>query len=245
MKRILGVIFAIFMVLGCASLGGVFLTRDNHIKSSENESVQVSAIIPTRHYMHFYTNGGSAPEPRPYQIGNISLTNYGYGFNVNSNGYLESQNKGVASSYAMLKITFNALTAYGDSSPSFTIRYISNGENNFDYAIFSNLDSTLSKSNTADSTYYKRTYGETSPYERSVTYSNISNGYHSIYVKYRKDGSANVGNDTLQLMFESDYNNNNFSSDLWKYQFDGMMYGTLPTATRSGYLFDGWYTNHL
>ena len=191
--------------------------------------------MPSRPRFYAYGNGGTTSLVRPQQIYSINLTNYSYGFSVNSNGYFESQNKGVDSSYAMMKIQFSA-----NAGASFTIKYISYGESNYDYAIFSNLDSALSESNTADSSYYKRTYGESSPNEKSITYSNITGGSHFIYVKYRKDKSVNNGSDTLQIFFESDAQVGGDSVQRW--QYIGLMYGTLPIATRTGYTFGGWWT---
>ena len=89
---------------------------------------------------------------RNYIISSIYLTNYEYGFKTNSAGYLESQNKGVNSSYAMIKIRF-----YAQTSGTFTIYYICNAENNYDYALFSNLNSTLSQSSMSVTSYSNST----------------------------------------------------------------------------------------
>ncbi len=191
--------------------------------------------VPSRTRFYAYGNDGTVSPPRGYFVNSFSLTYYGYGFKTNSAGYLESQNQGAHNSYSMVKISFNA-----SSTGTFSIKYISNGENNYDYAIFSNLDSSLSQSSTADTTYFKRTYGESSTQEKTLTYTINSTGSHYIYVKYRKDGSSNSGMDSLQLFFETDWSGSGNSSST--YQFVGMKYGTLPTATRTGYTFGGWWT---
>ncbi len=190
--------------------------------------------VPSRTQFYAYGNDGTVSPPRGYNVNSISLTYYGYGFKTNSAGYLESQNKGVASSYSMVKIRFNA-----SASGIFTIKYISSGESSYDYAIFSNLDSALQANNMEDTSYFKSAKGEPSTAEKSVTYS-VSSGWHDIYVKYRKDGSVDNGNDSVQLFFETDWSGSGNSSST--YQFVGMKYGTLPTATRTGYTFGGWWT---
>ncbi len=190
--------------------------------------------VPSRTQFYAYGNDGTVSPPRGYNVNSISLTYYGYGFKTNSAGYLESQNKGVASSYSMVKIRF-----YASASGIFTIKYISSGESSYDYAIFSNLDSALQANNMEDTSYFKSAKGEPSTAEKSVTYS-VSSGWHDIYVKYRKDGSVNNGNDSVQLFFETDWSGSGNSSST--YQFVGMKYGTLPTATRTGYTFGGWWT---
>ena len=238
--------FAMVIGISLATCGGVLLSSYGGEKYSDksnisvgegdgNQNVQSEATLPERSSFKFDATGGTITYSRDYQIGDMTITNYGYGFEVNPNGYLESQNKGVSSSFAMLKIYFFAYK----SSASFTIRYISYGESNYDYAIFGNLDQTLSASSAEDSTYYKRTHGESSADEKSLTYSNIAYGSHEIYIKYRKDGSVNSGNDTLQLFFENDY----YYGQTAKWHYKGMQYGTLPTATKPGYEFKGWYAN--
>ena len=235
MKRIMSLIFVIFMVAVCSIAGGVLLSGCGS-KGGEDTNIETSATVPSRIIFQTDLNGGGTMTlPRAQQIYSMSLTFYGYGFATNSRGWFESQNKGVNSSYSMMRISFSA-----NSGASFTIRYRSYGESNYDYAIFGNLDQTLSEDYTADSTYYKRTYGESSPNDYYVTYSGISSGSHYIYVKYRKDGSQHSNDDTLQLFFESDGQYTNSYTSHWQYV--GLMIGQLPTATRSGYVFDGWWT---
>ncbi len=250
MKKIVSIMFAMVIGISLAIGGGVLLSSYGGEKYSDksnisvgegdgNQNVQIDATLPQRKDYYFNGNGGTVHQVRENQISDISLTNYGNGFEVNAKGYLESQNKGVNNSYAMLKIRFNARV----SNSSFTIRYISSGETSWDFALFSNLDVGLLESNVIDNSekVYKSTKSESSTDEKSVTYSNISSGTHYIWIKFRKDGSVNQGNDSLQLFFES---------DIWddrqpalKYHYKGMQYGTLPTATKPGYEFKGWYTN--
>ena len=141
----------------------------------------------------------------PYTIEDTLITNYtvtkpdsgSYTFALNSNNYYESNNKGVQSSYALAKITFTA--PRNDSI--FALDCISYGENNYDYGLLSNLDTTLSSNNTVDnsSMLYYNFYGKASTNVVRITYTGITAGEHFIYVKYRKDGSADSGYDSFQF----------------------------------------------
>ncbi len=133
------------------------------------------------------------------QVDNISVTkpdSGSYTFALNSNGYYESNNKGVNSSYALCKVTFNALY----DGCSLVVDCISYGENNFDYGILSKIDTTLTSSSSADSTNVAKSfYGLSSPKVQRYIYGNISVGEHYIYIKYRKDSSGHSYNDSLQF----------------------------------------------
>jgi hypothetical protein len=72
-------------------------------------------------------------------------------------------------------------------------------ENNCDYGILSNLDTTLTLSSNADYTnVYKSFSGQNSSAVQQVTYS-IPSGEHFIYIKYKKDGSQHINNDSFQF----------------------------------------------
>lgn len=116
-----------------------------------------------------------------------------YNFVLNSNEYYESQNKGVQSSYAVCRIDFSG-------SNTLILDCINSGENNYDFGILSNIDTTLSLSSSADTTgVFKSFKGESSNSVVSITYSNIDSSDHFIYVKFIKDGSQDSGNDSLQF----------------------------------------------
>lgn len=113
-------------------------------------------------------------------------------FKLNSNGYYESQCKGVNNGWSLCKVEFNIAGNY-------TLQCISNGENNYDFGILSTINNTLEASNKVDSTNVKKSFkGSSSTSVQSVAYSGVKVGDY-IYVKYRKDGSVNSGNDTLQF----------------------------------------------
>jgi len=226
-----------------SKVGGDLVTDSFFVTSSRTVyarwiAVGGNAELPESTKLTAHKNSGTETLPRQKQISNLTLSYYGYGFKANSSGYLESQNAGVNSSFSMIGIKFTAT-----ANASFTINYISYGESNYDYAVFSNLDRALGLSWSEDTDYYKRTYGESSSSVKTLTYSGISSGTHNIYIKYRKDGSQHVGADSLQLWFSNDYFASSSSiPDPYKFHFQGMRYGTLPTLTRTGYTFDGWYT---
>ncbi len=246
MKRIFSVLFALFMVLGCATLGSVFLMNE---KDDAPKSVPVDNTVyeaSTRfegYWINFYPNGASLSNMNLTTL-NPNITSiyveYGfgagdYGFGINASGYYESKNKGADNSYSMASIYF-----YSQGSGTLNIKYISYGESSFDYAIFSNLDSTLSESNTADTSFYLSTKGASSSAVKTITYSGISAGWHRIYIKYRKDGSINSYNDSLQFWIALGWSK--FSSYAGIRLPLGLRFGNLPTITRTGYTFSGWFT---
>lgn len=121
-----------------------------------------------------------------------------YTFTLNSNNYYESNNKGKANSYALCKVTF-ILAQTG----TVTFHCINYAESNYDFGILSEVDKTLSSSNSADSSNVKKSFkGASSSSVQNVVYSNVSAGEHFIYVKFRKDSSGNSNNDSLQFQVE-------------------------------------------
>lgn len=119
-----------------------------------------------------------------------------YMFQQNDDGYYESNNKGVNSSYALAKITF---TNTYSVNKTITVSYINYAESNYDYGIFSNLDTTLSSSNTADTTNVALNLkGQSLADVKTFTYS-IPPGTHYFYIKFRKDGSGHTYNDSIKF----------------------------------------------
>lgn len=117
-----------------------------------------------------------------------------YDFSLTSDGYYTSQNAGVANSYAYggFKFTFTKPTQV-------KFRCISYGESDYDYGIMSNLDTSLSSDNTADSTgVYHSFKGESSatPQTFSMT---IPAGNHYVSFKYIKDGSNDKNGDYFKV----------------------------------------------
>lgn len=137
------------------------------------------------------------------KVNKVSITiskpdNGSYTFVLNGNNYYESNNKGVANSYALCKVSFIV------TQPStVTFSCINYAESNYDFGILSTLDNTLSSNNNVDSTNVKKSFkGSSSSSIQKVTYDNVGIGEHFIYVKYRKDNSINSNNDSLQFKVE-------------------------------------------
>ena len=132
---------------------------------------------------------------------NISTT---YGFALNANGYYESTNKGKSSSWALCKVTINAPNAF-----TLTIPYISSGESGCDYGIFGQLDTELANSVADDGATNSAKVklnckGQASTDVKQVSY-DVPAGEHFIEIKYRKDGSVDKGNDSLQFKIDATF----------------------------------------
>lgn len=125
-----------------------------------------------------------------------SVSGASYGFSQNSNGYLESENKGIHSSYAICRVNFEVV-----ASCDITFEYINYAESKSDYGIFGILDTALSLSNTLDSKIYARLSNSSSVKE--LTYTNVQEGSHFIDIKYIKDSGDSKYNDTLQFKVQA------------------------------------------
>ena len=135
-----------------------------------------------------------------YNIENIPSQNP-YGFALNEAGYYESTNKGVDKSYAMCKVSF---TMYRQDD--LIIELINYAESSYDFGVFSHLDKTLSESSNEDtdsSLVYKSYKSEHSGVPTTLTYSQVPAGEHFITIKFRKDSSTAVANDSLQFRIAS------------------------------------------
>ena len=133
--------------------------------------------------------------PMEYRVEEISEATYG--FTLNSNGYYESTNKGINNSFSLCKLVFNAT----EKNKNLELECINSGENNYDFGILSNIDTTLLLNNSEDSStnVYKSFKGESSTAPVVITYPEATVGEHFIYIKYKKDNSGIGGNDSLQF----------------------------------------------
>lgn len=142
------------------------------------------------------------------KISNVSVSTIsGYNFVINNNNFYESQNFGYNNSYSLAKVSFTLASA-----ADITFDYISYGESSCDYGVFSNIDTTLSSSYTADSTNVKlSTIGQYNDGKlRQLVYKNVSAGNHYVYVKYRKDSSVHYGYDSLQFRLVTEYSKTSY-----------------------------------
>ena len=138
---------------------------------------------------------------------NISVENVGgYKFKQNVDGFWESQNWGFHNSYALAKVSF---TLTNTANVVFDV--INYAESTYDFGIFSNLNSTLTASNAEDSSNVKQSFkGKQMSNVQNVIYENVSPGTYYVYVKYRKDGSANANNDSLQFRIATEISNDSY-----------------------------------
>lgn len=119
-----------------------------------------------------------------------------YGFTLNDSGYYESTNQGVGNSFSLCKLTFTS-----NGLQNLYLDCINSGESNYDYGILSKVDKTLtsSYSSSDSSNTFKSFRGLSNTNVQTVDYGIIEAGEHFIYIKFRKDGGGDSGNDSLQF----------------------------------------------
>lgn len=118
-----------------------------------------------------------------------------YGFKTNASGYYESENRNVGSSAAVCILTLTAVGSF-----DVTLDCISYGENNYDFGLISVKNGTLTTSYSEDTSGVLKSFkGLSSPDVQKVSLGTIKDETAKFYIKYKKDGSSNVGNDTLQF----------------------------------------------
>lgn len=138
------------------------------------------------------SGGGSGGGTNSYTVEAVSGASYG--FALNSSGYYESGNKGKHSTAAVCKVVFNMATA-----ATVTISVINYAESRYDYGLLSNIDTTLTTSEAADSSgVHWNGRSNNSSSVQTVSY-DVPEGEHFIYIKFRKDNSASSNNDSLQF----------------------------------------------
>ena len=125
-----------------------------------------------------------------------AISGASYGFELNSNNYYESKNKGVDNSYAICRVRLNLST-----KARVIFHCINYAESNYDYGLLGNVDTALTLNASADSNVAKSFKGSSQSNVQTFIYT-IEEGEHFIDVKYRKDGSVNNNNDTLQFTVE-------------------------------------------
>lgn len=153
-----------------------------------------------------------------YSDADISLNEvvneYQYGFIENSSGYYASNNKGIHNSFAYCRVRFIV-----HNQTDLSISYINSGESNYDYGLFSNLDTDLiADVNNTSTNVYKSCYGQSSTDVKTLIYNQVPVGEHYITIKFRKDGSSSSGNDSLQFKLEGLGN---------AYEITNMIYGNI------------------
>ena len=133
------------------------------------------------------------------EVDRYTVENQGeYGFALNGDGYYESCNKGIHSSYAMCAVTFSTTTGH------IYLDCINSGEGGYDYGIVSTLDTAFAASNESVSSSRVATRVFSGVQDASGRLCTLDipvpdRGEHVIWIKYIKDSSGNNGNDSLQF----------------------------------------------
>ena len=119
-----------------------------------------------------------------------------YPFELNTNGYYESTNKGHDSSYSYATLNYEGFE-------NLVLECINSGESNYDYGIISQPDVQLSESTSDDgatgtTNVFHNFKGQSSTNPVQLTIPS-DGGSHFITIKFRKDVSGDSGNDSLQF----------------------------------------------
>jgi len=134
------------------------------------------------------------PDPS-YTVASVDGASYTFTLS-SSTGYYTSNNKGVANSAALCKVNI--------SSPvrcRVTFNYINYAQATYDFGIFGEVDASL-RTDYATDTSGCALKCDTSTYNKSSVQTlvyDLEAGDHFIQVKYKKNGSTNSNNDTLQF----------------------------------------------
>lgn len=145
-----------------------------------------------------------------YSVANISST---YGFELNNNGYYESNNQGHSSSAAVCRVDLHLPVA-----ATVTFSLINSGEATYDYGLLSEVDTALSTNASADTSnvYWSGQNNNSSSVIQPVNYT-IPAGDHYIYAKYFKDNYTDDGNDSLQFKVAIVLNESFTPGEYWGY----------------------------
>lgn len=124
-----------------------------------------------------------------------SIAGATYGFELNTNNYYESKNKGLDNSYAICKLVFSGF------EDAITLECINSGEANYDFGLISKLDTMLANASTEDasSLVFKSFKGQSSTSPVTVSVPVTDPNEHYLCIKFKKDGSQASGNDSLQF----------------------------------------------
>jgi len=142
-----------------------------------------------------FTRRGAPPAPFRSSWSVESISGAAYGFTQIEGGYYESNNKGYHSTAALCRVIVSATKPF-----VVTVSYVNYAEQVFDYGLLGSPDTAQSTSYNESSTGVElnlSSYNSSSV--QTYTYQTLSEGDHFIDMKFRKDGSVNSGNDSLQF----------------------------------------------
>ena len=136
------------------------------------------------------------PDENSFEV--FAISGVSYGFALNSNGYYESNNKGVDNSAAVCRVNIHAAKAC-----TVTFKCINYAESNYDFGLLGVIDKELNTGYSDTSTNVQKSFkGSSKSSVQTYAYTNVAAGDHFIDVKYRKDSSQSSNNDTLQFKVE-------------------------------------------
>lgn len=169
-----------------ATLNSTIISKNNEINTLNSTIISKNDEINTLKN----TLSQIAIQSASYTVSAISGASYGFSL---TNGYFESQNKGVNSSYAICKVTIT--NPYG---ANVYMDYINYAEANYDYGLVSNLNTTLASSSTADSSskILLNCKGNSASSSKTLDLGKVE-GYY--YVKFIKDSSTHSNNDSFKF----------------------------------------------
>ena len=155
----------------------------------------LTETIPYKGSSYQVTIVQTANDVRPPWSWNVVSTGT-YPFELNTNGYYESTNKGKGSSYSYATLNYSGFD-------ELVLECINSGESSYDYGIISQPDVQLSESTSDDgatgsTNVFHNFKGQSSTNPVQITIPS-DEGSHFITIKFRKDGSGNNGNDSLQF----------------------------------------------
>ena len=179
---------------------GITNTRTNSatITVGENTGDSTRTLVETIPYKgssYQVTIIQTANDVRPPMSWNV-VSDGTYPFQLNSNGYYESTNKGRGDSYSYATLNYEGFD-------ELVLECINSGESSYDYGIISQPDVQLSESYaddgaTGSTKVFKNFKGESSTNPVQIVIPS-DEGSHFITIKYRKDSIGDNGNDSLQF----------------------------------------------
>ena len=155
----------------------------------------LTETIPYKGSSYQVTIVQTANDVKPVISWNVESTGT-YPFQLNTNGYYESTNKGHDSSYSYATLNYSGFE-------NLVLECINSGESVYDYGIISQPDVQLSESTSDDgatgsTNVFHNFRGESSTNPVQITIPS-DKGSHFITIKFRKDSSQAQGNDSLQF----------------------------------------------
>ena len=179
---------------------GTTITDTNSVTLTVGENTgdstrTLTETIPYKGSSYQITIVQTANDPTPPASWNVESTGT-YPFELNSNGYYESTNKGHDSSYSYATLNYEGFD-------ELVLECINSGETDFDYGIISQPDVLLSESTkddgaTGSTNVFHNFQGQSSENPVQLTIPSDKES-HFITIKFRKDSSSAEGNDSLQF----------------------------------------------